>query len=72
MDLLVPARLLWQLNMHYGADSSFSHSHTSVSACSNTQEDTSSHLSHSGTQLSGETNVLQFDIQVTVHCDKFL
>jgi hypothetical protein len=31
MDLLVPARLLWQLNMHYGADSSFSHSHISLS-----------------------------------------
>ena len=70
MDLLVPTRLLWQLNMHYGADSLFSHS--SVSAHSNAQEDTSSHLSYSGTQLSGDTNVLQFDIQVTVHHDKFL
>ena len=58
--------------MHYGADSLFSHSHSSVSACSNAQEDTSSHLSYSGTQLSGDTNVLQFDIQVIVHHDKFL
>ena len=73
MDLLVPARLLWQLNMHYGADSLFSQSYTSVSACSSTQEDTSPHLSYSGTQLSGDTNVvLQFDIQVTMHRDKFL
>ena len=59
MDLLVPARLLWLLNMHYGADSSFSDSHTSGSACSNTQEDTPSLLSHSATQLSGDTNVPQ-------------